>query len=134
MYWNSDGTSVEKTLFSQRLNKVLHEEEWIIDGNYASTMEIRVAMSDTVFFLDYTAEICLDGLKKRKGKQRSDLPWVEKSDNEDKEFIEFVKNYNIESRPKVLEILDKYSEKNIIIFHNRTDADEYISKLKSEQK
>lgn len=131
MYWNPDKTVVEKTVFMQRLNDALDKKEWIIDGNYASTMELRMAKCDTVFFLDYSEDVCLAGLESRKGKVRSDLPWVEKSDDEDKEFIEFVKNYNKESRPAVLKILDKYSDKKIIIFKNRNEADEYI---KSEQK
>lgn len=131
MYWNSDRTVVEKTVFIRRLNEALDKEEWIIDGNYASTMEMRIARCDTVFFLDYPLQVCLDGLKCRKGKKRDDMPWIENSDNEDKEFIEFVKSYNDESRPAVLELLGKYSDKNIIIFKNRFEADKYI---KSEQK
>ena len=35
MYWNSDRTVVEKTVFIRRLNEALDKEEWIIDGNYA---------------------------------------------------------------------------------------------------
>ena len=33
LYWNPDKTIVEKTVFLQRLSRVLREESWIIDGN-----------------------------------------------------------------------------------------------------
>ena len=92
MYWNEDGTTVEKNLFLKRLYEVLKKDEWIIDGTYASTLEMRVEACDTVFFLDYSKEVCLEGIRARKGKIRSDLPWVENSD--DLEFIEFINNYN----------------------------------------
>ena len=130
MYWNSDKTIVEKEIFRQRLNDVLKKEEWIIDGNYASTMDLRMSTCDTVFFLDYPEEVCLEGIISRRGKPRNDMPWIEPIDNDDEEFVNFVKNYNRESRPAVLEILNRYSHKNIIIFKNRNEADEYI---KSEQ-
>ncbi len=130
MYWNSDKTVVDKAIFLQRLNDVLNKDTWIIDGNYNSTMELRLEKCDTVFFLDFPKEVCLDGLKQRKGKQRSDLPWIETQENEDTEFIEFVKNFSETSRPKILELLKKHPSKSIITFKSRNDADEYI---KSEQ-
>ncbi len=126
LYWNANKTSVEKEVFLQRLNEVLTKDSWIIDGNYGSTMEMRINECDTVFFLDFPLEVCLDGLASRRGKPRSDMPWVEEGNDE--EFIEFVKSYNTESRPKVLELLKKYSNKNIVVFHSRNEASEYIEK------
>ncbi len=124
MYWNSDKTTVDKSLFRERLSAVLDADEWIIDGNYGSTMELRLAACDTCFFLDFPLEICLDGIKERRGKPRSDMPWVETET--DTEFLDFIKKYNEKERPKVLDLLEKYSDKNIIIFKSREEADEYL--------
>ena len=129
MYWNSDRTTVEKSVFRERLSDVIRKDEWIIDGNYGSTIELRLQSCDTVIFLDYSLDICLNGIKERKGKVRSDMPWVENEDEEDTEFIEFIKNYNLQSRPKVIELLEKYSHKNIYIFKSRDEADEFINQL-----
>ena len=125
MYWNADKTMVEKSVFLERLSAVLKKDEWIIDGNYGSTMELRMAACDTVIFLDYPLEVCLGGIKERRGKPRSDMPWVET--DEDAEFIEFIKNYNEQQKPKVLELLEKYSDKNIIIFKGREQADTFLN-------
>ncbi len=125
MYWNADKTTVEKSVFLERLSAVLEKDEWIIDGNYGSTMELRMAACDTVIFLDYPLEVCLDGIKERLGKQRSDMPWIETE--EDAEFIEFIKNYNEQQKPKVLELLEKYDDKNIIIFRSREQADAFLN-------
>ena len=127
MYWNANKTTVEKSVFLERLSAVLEKDEWIIDGNYSSTMELRMAACDTVIFLDYPIEICLDGIKERRGKPRSDMPWIETE--EDEEFIEFIKNYNEEQKPKVLELLEKYRDKNIIILGSREQANELLSLL-----
>ena len=125
MYWNADKTTVEKSVFLERLSAVFEKDEWIIDGNYGSTMELRMAACDTVIFLDYPLEVCLDGIKERRGKPRSDMPWIETE--EDSEFIEFIKSYNEQQKPKVLELLEKYRDKNIIIFKSREQADAFLN-------
>ena len=125
MYWNADKTTVKKSVFLERLSAVLEKDEWIIDGNYSSTMELRMAACDTVIFLDYPLDVCLDGIRERRGKPRSDMPWIETE--EDAEFIEFIKSYNEQQMPKVIELLEKYSDKNIIIFKNREQADAFLN-------
>ena len=125
MYWNADKTTAEKSVFLERLSTVLEKDEWIIDGNYGSTMELRMAACDTVIFLDYPLDVCLDGIRNRRGKPRSDMPWIETE--EDEEFIEFIRNYNEQQKPKVLELLEKYSDKNIVILESREQADAFLN-------
>ena len=124
MYWNPDRTTKPKEEFRAALREAVALPEWIIDGNYGSTLEIRMEACDTVIFLDYPVEVCISGVEERRGKPRPDMPWVEVEP--DLEFIEFIKKYNAESRPKVIELLEKYKEKNIIIFKSRAEADEYL--------
>ena len=84
-----------------------------------------MAACDTVIFLDYPLEVCLDGVKERRGKPRSDMPWIETE--EDAEFIEFIKNYNVQQKPKVLELLEEYGDKNIVICKSREQADAFLN-------
>ncbi len=127
MYWNADKTTVERSIFLERLSAVLEKDEWIIDGNYGSTMERRMAVCDTVIFLDYTLDVCLDGVRERRGKPRSDMPWIETE--EDAEFIELIKGFNHTNRPQVLALLEKYRHKNVITFTSREQADEFLARL-----
>ena len=129
MYWNADRTIVGKAVFRERLAETLQQEAWIIDGNYASTMEMRMQACDTVIFLEYPLEVCLEGVKARRGKVRTDMPWTEGADEEDEEFLKFIKSYNSESRPKVLELLEKYRDKHIVIFRSREEAEKFLKQL-----
>ena len=124
LYWNSDRTTVSKEVFFERLQNVLKLDKWIIDGNYKGSMEMRMKECDTVFFLDYPVDICVDGIKKRKGTPRPDMPWIETEDDE--EFLKFIRNYNMQNRPQVMELLKKYSDKNIYIFKNRNEAEQFL--------
>ena len=129
MYWNADKTTVENAVFLERLEEVIQKDEWIIDGNYASTIELRLQACDTVIFLDYPLEVCLLGISERKGKERDDMPWVEPENEEDEEFIEFVRSYNSKNRPEVLKLFEKYSNREIYIFKSREVAEEFLSLL-----
>ena len=127
MYWNADKTIVEKELFRARLREAMEMPAWIIDGNYGSTMELRMEVCDTIFFLDYSAEVCLEGVRQRRGKLRPDMPWVETE--EDAEFLDFIKAYNTESRPKVLALLEKFADKEIHVFKDRSEAAVFLERL-----
>ena len=127
LYWNSDKTTVGKDVLIDRLNKILPLKQWIIDGNYGSTIEMRLKECDTVFFLDYPVDVCLEGVRSRKGKPRPDMPWI--SDEDDDEFISFIKNFNKDSRPKIIELLKKYYDKNIFVFSNRNEAEAFFENL-----
>ena len=125
LYWNEDRTTVPKKVFLERLAGVIAQDEWIIDGNYSSTMEMRLEACDTVFFLDYPTQVCLEGIAARKGKARADIPWVEEADDE--EFLQFVCKFQEESRPEIIRLLDKYPAKQLIVFRSREEAGDYLN-------
>ena len=127
LYWNADKTTVDKAVFRKRLSKVLQKDEWIIDGNYNSTMELRMQACDTVIFLDYSTEVCLSGVRERRGKSRPDMPWVELE--EDAEFMEYIRLFNADSRPRVVALLSQYANKEIHIFKNRLEADDFLQSV-----
>ncbi len=130
MNWNSNGTAVDKPVFRARLMDVVRQDEWIIDGNYGSTMEVRLRACDTVFFLDYPVDVCLSGIMERRGKARPDMPWIE--DEADPELMKFIQDYPAQSRPGVMELLAEYPQKDIYIFQSRAGADAFLARLQAD--
>ena len=131
MYWNKDKTIVEKEIFLNRIKETLKKDSWIIDGNYKSTMDLRIKEADTVFFLDYDIDLCLESVINRVGHKRSDMPWIE---NElDNEFVDYIKKYQTTNIPYILELFNKYQNKQIYIFKNRNEADNFLSSINKEE-
>ena len=130
LYWNEDKTTVERDVFILKLKEALEMESFIIDGNYLSSMPLRLEACDTVFFLDYQAELCLESVRLRMGTPRPDMPWVETE--EDAEFMEFIRDFSIHSRGEILKLLEKHREKNIFVFKTREEADSFLKSLKTE--
>lgn len=130
LYWNSDKTTVSNEEWMARLSYALALDKWIIDGNYASSMEYRMQASDTIIFLDYPNDVCIDGIKRRVGMKHDDLPWIETE--LDDQFLDFVAHFNTDSRENILHLLHKYKDKNIVILKNRNDADNYLIQLSKD--
>ena len=85
-------------------------DEWIIDGNYKSTFDIRMPAADTVIFLDYPRWLTLyRALRRRvehRKKRREDMPenWKERISWD---FLTFMWSYRKTQRPEVLRLLDE---------------------------
>ena len=130
MYWNEDRTHVSREVFLERLHRVMEKDAWILDGNYASTMELRLRACDTVIFLDYPVEVCLDGIRRRRGMPRSDMPWVETE--EDEEFLSFVKSFEERQAPTVRALLEQYrDQRTIVTLKSRREAEELLLRADS---
>ena len=77
LYHRNDGTHISKEELENKLWDIFKNDDWIIDGNYQKTLEMRIKKCDTVFLLDFSTDICLEGEKSRIEKNRDDLPWIE---------------------------------------------------------
>ena len=129
IWWNSDKTHITRDEFDLKLDSIIKDDKWIIDGDFSRTYEVRMEACDTIIFLDYSLDVCLSGVANRVGSIRSDIPWVE--DELDSDFILWIKTWFKEGLPKTKELLEKYKDfKDIIVFHNRDEANKYLEDLK----
>ena len=127
IYWRDDRTHLSREEFYPLMQEIIARDEWIIDGNYGSTVEWRIGAADIVFFLDFPAEVCLAGVRARRGQARSDIPWVE--EGEDEAFMEFIAAFETESRPRILELFEKYPDQVVVTFSSREEAERYLEGL-----
>lgn len=127
LFWNPDKTHLDGDAFTARVEQAMMGECWIIDGHYGKTIPMRLAACDTVFFLDYPLEVCLEGVASRRGTFRPDMPWIETEPDE--EFREYIRDFAVTQVPHIRQLLQQYPEKNIVVFHSRHEAEEYLRYL-----
>ena len=127
IWWRADGTHIPREDFDRALDGLLRGEQWIMDGDYSRTYEVRIRAADTVIFLDYPEAVCMDGIRARVGQPRPDMPWKEST--LDPELVALVQNYCRDNRPALLALLQKYPEKQTLIFPSRQEADRWLSRL-----
>lgn len=126
IYWRKDCSHIDRDTFIERQKEILKTDNWIIDGNFRKTLELRISHAELIYFFDLPTEVCIHGAFTR-GK-RVDMPCDLPADDE---LIHYIKEYNKNCKPEVLRLFDKYPDKKIIIFHSHSEVDDYLSELKS---
>ena len=129
IYWRPDRTTLPREEFYPLQREIIERDEWIIDGNYRSTMEWRVEACDAVLFLDSPTEVCVEGIRSRRGQLRSDMPWIETET--DGEFLDYVCRFREEQRPGILSLLEKYPQKAIFILTSRAEAEKLLRSMEN---
>lgn len=123
IYWNEDASHISRASLIREQKKIFKNDSYIIDGNFKSTLELRLKHADLVIFFDLPTDVCVYGATHRinRTELKCELP-----DNE--ELVEFIKGFNDNVKPRMLELFEKYSS-NVVTFHSHKDADNYIDKL-----
>lgn len=132
MLWHTpQHTHISREEFDTRLEQIIKNDRWIIDGNYQRTLEMRLKACDTVFLLDFPLDICLQGARSRIGQSREDLPWIESEFDQD--FRQWIIDFPTTQLPQIYNLLQKFQKdkdsrqnKNIVIFKSRSEAYAWI--------
>jgi len=135
LYWQPGWTEPPKDEWRKTVEEAVKEDEWIMDGNFGGTMEIRLAACDTVLYLDFPRTICIYRVFKRRLMYRNkSRPDMGEGCNEkiDLEFLQWVWNFPKTTKPKIEERLKRFEgEKTIIRLRSSRDVEDFLAQIKS---
>lgn len=76
-YWKPNWVEATLEEFAASQRKIVNRDQWIIEGNYSNTYEIRAEKADTIIYLELPLLVCLYRVVKRRiinhGKTRPDI-------------------------------------------------------------
>lgn len=113
--------------------------EWIMDGDFRGTLDIRLERADTILYLDIHPAICTYRIFKRllkyRGRTRPDLP-EGCPESFDWEFAKWVMTYRRKSRKPALSVLNKAKENGIKVFilKSRSEVKKFLNGLEINSK
>lgn len=117
--------------FDTLLQNELIKDSWIIDGNYTRTFDARVKYADLCIFLDYPIELCIQSVLERveqyKNTSRPDMT-EGCPEQVDDEFMEWIKNYNIDVRPVFIDTMNK-ANIPFLIFKSRKETEDWLNSI-----
>jgi adenylate kinase family enzyme len=135
LFWKPNWTGVPKGEQRKVQNELVENEEWIFDGNYGGTIDIRLNAADTIIFLDISRVICIFRLIKRRIKYHNKTrPDVGEGCNEriSLEWLKWVWDYPKTKRPNIYKKLEPLSkEKKIIILKTPKEVENFLNKVKN---
>lgn len=118
LYWQPNWTKTDKPLFLKKLTEQLEKPQWIIDGNFDSTLDLRLQYADCVIFLDFATHTCIRRILWRYvtnfGQTRIDMTegCTEKIDAE---FLCWIARYKRDARPHVVQLLSNITVPSIVL-------------------
>jgi adenylate kinase family enzyme len=133
LFWKPNWTSTPKDEWVEVVRRELKRDEWIMDGNFGSTREMRMQAADTIIVLDLSRCLCMYRILKRMVKYRNrKRPDMAEGCFErfDWEFIMWVWNYRKTSRVRLLRELESQTKKDVIILKSRREVAEFLGEIR----
>jgi adenylate kinase family enzyme len=133
LYYDRDWNTLPADQFATRQRELVIQPRWIIDGNYASTLPIRLTSADTIIFLDLGPVTCLWGVTRRRLRYRGGQhPEVGVYDRVNGDFVRYVVRYRKTMRPKIRALIDEYAPTALVYTPtSRREARKLIDELVS---
>ncbi|WP_231933365.1 AAA family ATPase [Micromonospora coxensis] len=104
-YWRPGWTAAHPADFRAEVAALAARERWVMDGNYAGTLDLRLPRADLLVLVDPPWPLCLARVVRRRADPRAagrpDLP-DGCPERLDLDFIRYVSQYPRRSRPRVL--------------------------------
>ena len=130
-FWNHGWVETPKDEWRKKQQELLSKPEWILDGNFGSSLELRLERADTVIFLDFNRFVCLCSIFKRRlanaGKTRPDMAegCPEKIDFA---ALRWIWQFRSKSRPVILEKVSK-CKVELIAIKSRKKLKEFVNEI-----
>lgn len=135
LFWKPNWTSTPREEWIELVRCEIEKPEWIIDGNFGSTREMRMQAADTIVLLDMPRWLCMYRIIKRmvqyRNRKRSDMAegCLERFDWE---FILWVWNYKRSSRIRAFKELGAQVGKKIVILKSRSEVARFLERTRIE--
>ena len=136
IFWKPGWVESSREEFDARLLAELEKPAWIIDGNYARTLPVRLEKCDTVIYLDFSRLACIWGVLKRVittyGTVRPDMA-EGCPERFDWEFLKWVWNFQARNREKMQAQLRQVPPENLIVLGNRRAVKKFLAGLELQK-
>ncbi|GAB2183655.1 P-loop NTPase family protein [Roseibium sp. LAB1] len=112
-YWQPGWQRPSPEAWRATMKELIARPRWIMDGNYGSTLDLRLKAADTLVYLDFSTRLCASRVLRRSflglgGTRGGELPdgCLERFDWP---FFKFVLNYRRSRRDRDLESMRAFS-------------------------
>ncbi|WP_051579989.1 topology modulation protein [Pseudonocardia acaciae] len=135
-YYDSGWNPLPQDEFAALQRTMVTRPRWIIEGNYAGTLPIRLASADTVIFLDLPAITCLAGIVRRRWRYRGGQhPEAGVYDRITWSFVRYILGYRSTMRPRVRRLLAEHApHARLVTLTSRRRAARLVARLRASSR
>ena len=130
LYWRPGWDPTPSDEWRAKIDALLRDERWIMDGNYGGTLDLRLEACDTVVFLDLSRWVCLWRVLTRRLRHRGEVRAEMAPGCPERftwEFLEWIWTYPARRRPAILQRLEALrGRKAIYVLHSTRAVAEFL--------
>ncbi|MGH3822134.1 MAG: DNA topology modulation protein FlaR [Pseudonocardiaceae bacterium] len=131
VYYDDEWSTLQPEKFAAVQEELVAADTWVIEGNYAATLPIRLQRATHVIFLDLPATTCLWGIAQRRWRYRGgqhDTTGV--YDRITWGFLTYIWGYRREMAPRVRALLTEHADHaQVHIVRSRGAANQLTEQL-----
>jgi adenylate kinase family enzyme len=134
LYYDQQWKPLDKEKFAAVQRDLVTAAQWIIDGNYASSLPIRLQAADTVIFLDLPGWVCLWGIVQRRlrhrGGQHKDIGVYNRITWN---FVRYILSYRRQMAPRVRKLVADHAQNaQVVVLTSRHAIRGYLAAVSAQ--
>ena len=131
-YWHPGWVGAPEDEWYRTHADLIARDRWVIDGNFFTTLETRLAAADTAVFVDLPAWRCFLRVLRRSarwwGRTRPDMgPGC--NERFDPEFLNYVWHFDRDFRPRLIAAMERRPALQIIPIRNGRERAAFLDGL-----
>ncbi|KGP71174.1 DNA topology modulation protein [Pontibacillus yanchengensis] len=136
LFWKPGWVESSREELKQNQFQLINHEKWIIDGNFRSTIDIRIEAADTVILLDRSRWICLYRVLKRRVMYRNTIRSDMGKGCPERVHPEFMKYVWRFPKDKLAPLKEKLAmvrhEKNVFVLTTENEVERFLVSVQGD--
>jgi adenylate kinase family enzyme len=134
-FWRPGWQEPDRETWRAQLGTLAAKPDWVMEGNYINTFDIRMPRADSLVWLDYPRTTCMRRVLMRTlkwyGRTRPDLaPGC--PEGFDREFLSYVWNFQRAQNPRIVASIDQFgSHLHVTRLGTDHEVEEFLARLEA---
>lgn len=134
LHWKPGWVETPKPEWRALQQSLVAASTWVIDGNYSTTLDIRLSASDTIIFFDMPRLLCLWRVVRRvalhRGRTRTDMgPGC--PERVDLNFLLYIWRFPGKQAPRIRRLLASQAGKRVVVLRRPADTPAFLAAVRA---
>lgn len=133
-FYDDEWHELPKDKFAELQHELVAQPSWVIDGNYNSTLQIRLEACDTVVLMDVSTVAALYGILSRQLRHGAGHQGNGVHNRIHWGVLKYVATYRRRMRPRVMAKIEQYDTRrvDVVLLANRRRTRRWLRKVAAE--
>ncbi|MEU2408247.1 topology modulation protein [Streptomyces rubiginosohelvolus] len=133
-FYDDEWNALPTDKFTDVQRELVAQPRWVIDGNYNSTLQVRLEACDTVVLMDVSTGAALYGIFSRQLRHGAGHKGNGVHNRIHWGVIKYVATYRRKMRPRVMAKIEEFgSGTDVVLLANRRQTHRWLRKVAAEQ-